>query len=79
MVARRTLRSMGLADGAGAARAYAALGGDMGSDVSSDAVRNDELLHDAGIDTRLPRQAKVVIGLGIAIVLVWLLAAFVLN
>ena len=76
MVARRTLRRMGIADGAGAARAYHALNGKMDSDVTAGAVRDEELLHDAGIDTGLPFPVKVAIAaVGVAMLLTLVLVA----
>jgi hypothetical protein len=65
---------MGPADGAAAARNYAALSGGMDSDVSAAAVRDDELLHDAGIDTGLPVRWKIVIAVAVAVVVVVLVA-----
>ena len=67
---------MGLVDGAGAARAYHALNGAMDSDVTADAVRNDELLHDAGIDTGLRKPVKVAIAAAGAVLLIVLLVLF---
>jgi hypothetical protein len=66
---------MGPADGAAAARNYAALSGGMDSDVSAAAVRDDELLHDAGVDTGLPVRWKAALAVTAAVVVVLVLVA----
>jgi hypothetical protein len=50
----------------------------MDSDVSADAVRNDELLHDAGIDTGLSKPVKLAVAATVAVVLI-VLAAVLLR
>jgi hypothetical protein len=70
--------SLGPLDGPYPARARSVEGTISDHTPTGGELRDDELLHDAGIDTGLPFAVKAAIGVVAVVVLVMLLAGFLL-